>query len=522
MSDTTTRAGKQSSETAGDNAYFQAIMDASNDAIIVADGQGRILRASAATARIFGHTPSSLIGASINLLMPSDIKTLHNALMQRFIDTGTANIMGRGRDVSGQHADGSVIPLHITLTNSTSNGHQTFIAIMQDLRLRRSAESALARSQRLDAIGQMTGGIAHDFNNLLTVVTGNLELLDMRVTDDRLSALIADALDAAEIGANLTSRLTAFARKGILAPTKTDLREVCSSVLGLLERTLGAAYTISTDFPDSPAFALVDPAQLQSALVNLALNARDAMPNGGDLQFAIGNVLIDDSYLAQETDICEGDYIRITVTDTGTGMTADAQARAFEPFFTTKPEGKGTGLGLAMVYGFVRQSGGHITIYSELGHGTSFGVYFPAWHGSEAVETREVASQPDAVSRLANGQVVLIVDDDPKIRRLTAQRLHDLGFRTIQTETGDAAYALLKRGAHIDIVFSDLVMPGKISGYDLAAIVAQDFPDIKILLTSGYVSDAVTRRMTRATDHDILHKPYRYTDLAARLAKLLS
>ena len=522
MPDDTANQGKIAPQTTDDGAYFHAIMDASGDGIVVADKDGCILRANPATARIFGQDLSTLIGGTINTLMPSYMKGLHDGFMQHFLETGTPRILGRGRDVSGQHADGSVIPLHITLTATTVDGRQAFIAIMQDLRSRRSAQAALARSQRLDAIGQMTGGIAHDFNNLLTVVVGNLELLDMQVTDDRLNALIADALDAAEMGASLTSRLMAFARKGMLAPTKTDLRAVCDSVLSILERTLGAAYRISTDFPDSPAWALVDPVQLQSALINLALNARDAMPDGGDLQFTITDVLIDDSYLAQEIDISEGDYIRITVTDTGSGMTADAQARAFEPFFTTKPEGKGTGLGLAMVYGLVRQSGGHITIYSELGHGTSFGVYFPAWHGSTPAENHADTSEPEPFSRMAKGQVVLIVDDDPKIRRLTAQRLHDLGFRTLQTETGDAAYALLQRGTHVDVVFSDLVMPGKIGGYDLAAKVAREFPDIKILLTSGYVSDAVTRRMTHATDYDILHKPYRYADLATRLTKLLA
>lgn len=522
MPDVTTNQGMRIRPVTEDAAYFQAIMDASVDGIVVADEHGCILRANPATARIFGIEPSTLIGATINALMPSYMKGLHDGFMQHFLETGTQRIMGRGRDVSGQHADGSDIPLHITLTNTTVDGRQAFIAIMQDLRSNRNAQAALARSQRLDAIGQMTGGIAHDFNNLLTVVVGNLELLDMQVTDDGQAALIADALDAAEMGASLTSRLMGFARKGTLAPTKTDLREVCDSVLSILERTLGAAYTIRTDFPDSPAWALVDPVQLQSALINLALNARDAMPEGGDLQFTIRDVLIDDSYLAQEIDISEGDYIRITVTDTGSGMAAEAQARAFEPFFTTKPEGQGTGLGLAMVYGLVRQSGGHITIYSELGHGTSFGVYLPAWHGDTANLKKPDASTPAALARFAKGQVVLIVDDDPKIRRLTAQRLHDLGFRTLQTETGDAAYALLQRGVHVDVLFSDLVMPGKIGGYDLAAKVEQEFPDIKILLTSGYVSDAVTRRMTHATDYDILHKPYRYADLAARLADLLT
>lgn len=509
-------------QTLDDGAFFQAIMDASRDAIIVTDEQGIILRANAAVARTFGHDETTLIGTTINALMPENMKTLHDGFMQHYIETGIPRIMGRGRDVSGQHADGSEIPLHITLTNCTHDGRTAFIAIMQNLVSRRNAEAALARSQRLDAIGQMTGGIAHDFNNLLTVVIGNLELLDMRAADGNLQDLITDALDAAEMGASLTSRLMAFARKGTLAPTKTDLREICDSALAILERTLGAAFRITTDFPDTPAWALVDPVQLQSALINLALNARDAMPNGGDLQFAIRHVVIDDTYLAQETDISEGDYVRITVTDTGVGMSADAQARAFEPFFTTKPEGKGTGLGLAMVYGFVRQSGGHITLYSEIGHGTSFGVYFPAWHGNESAEQPHDAAKPNQPARFAKGQVVLIVEDDPKIRRLSVQRLHDLGFRTIQTETGDAAYVLLQKGTHVDILFSDLVMPGRMNGYDLAARVATEYPDIKILLTSGYVSEAVTRQMVRETEYEILHKPYRYADLAARLDALLA
>lgn len=506
-----------------DSAVLHAILDAAVDAIIVSDQNGKILRANAAAARLFQYDIAEMTGQSVNILMPLAMAGLHDGFMSHHIKTGEKRIIGIGRDVEGQRKDKSIFPLHLSVGDAEVGGQRVFVAILHDLTHRKATEDALARSQRLDAIGQMTGGIAHDFNNLLTVIVGNLELLEMRGADDRQMPLIKDALESAELGADLTSRLMVFARRSNLKPINADLREICAETLALLKRTLGANYHIKTDFADDLDEVMIDPVQLQSALMNLALNARDAMGNGGEVQVSIRNVTIDDSYMAQETDIAAGDYVRLSVSDDGAGMSPEAQRRAFEPFFTTKSDSGGTGLGLAMVYGFVRQSGGHVTLYSEQGHGTSFGLYFPALPNPDAQDG--IKGRVDLKSKSSpcgNGETVLIVEDNPKVRRLSVKRIRDLGFTILEAESGDQAYRMLKDGARVDIVFSDLVMPGTLNGYDLAAKITAEFPGLKILLTSGYASDVITGAMAHDRIYDILHKPYRQSDLAHRLQTLLT
>ena len=504
-----------------DSAVLEAIMDAAVDAIVIADKSGTIQRANPAAGRMFKRTARDLVGRNVSCLMPMDMADLHDGFMSHYIETGEKRIIGIGRDVEGLRKDGTVFPLHLSVGHTEIADETVFVGILHDLSHRKATERALARSQRLDAIGQMTGGIAHDFNNLLTVVIGNLELLEKRGADPRQLDLIKDALDAAELGADLTERLMVFARRSDLKPVKTDLCLLCDETLSILRRTLGATYRIKTDFVSDPYMVMVDPAQLQSALMNLALNARDAMAPQGELLISIANVTIDDTYMSQETDIAPGDYVRLSVSDNGAGMSQEAQRRAFEPFFTTKTDSGGTGLGLAMVYGFVRQSGGHITLYSEPGLGTSFGLYFPAvMSGAEPVG----ASDPEAQRArrpMGRGEVVLVVEDNPKVRKLSVQRVRDLGFVTYEADTGDEAYQMLCDGLHVDLVFSDLVMPGELNGYDLAAKLEARFPHIRILLTSGYASDVVTSSLAHDKVYDILHKPYRQSELAQRLHELL-
>lgn len=508
--------------TATDSAILHAIMEAAVDAMVVSDQTGKILRANAAAARMFQFDVDEMLGQSVNMLMPEALAVLHDGFMAHHIKTGEKRIIDIGRDVEGQRKDGTVFPLHLSVGHSEVEGRRIFIGILHDLTNRKATEEALARSQRLDAIGKMTGGIAHDFNNLLTVIVGNLELLEMRGADDRQMPLIKDALESAEMGADLTTRLMVFARRSNLKPVRSDLREVCANTLSLLKRTIGATYRIKTDFAAELDPVMIDPVQLQSALMNLALNARDAMGTGGELLVSIANVTIDDNYMAQETDIEPGDYVRLSVGDDGEGMSLEAQRRAFEPFFTTKAESGGTGLGLAMVYGFVRQSGGHVTLYSELGLGTSFGLYFPAvGHVTEADGVLPTGVKRQEPPR-GKGETILIVEDNEKVRKLSIERIRDLGFATLHAESGDRAYEMLKDGAEVDLVFSDLVMPGTLNGYELAAKITAEFPALKVLLTSGYASDVITGEMAHDVHFDILHKPYRQSELAQRLQALLA
>ena len=509
-------------DVTNDSAILHTIMEAAVDAMVVSDQSGNMLRVNAAAAALFQFAPHEMLGQSVNLLMPDALAALHDGFIARHLETGEKRIIGVGRDVEGQRKDGTTFPLHLSVGRAEVSGQQIFIGILHDLTHRNATEAALARSQRLDAIGQMTGGIAHDFNNLLTIITGNLELLELRGADTRQLPLIKDALESAELGAELTTRLMVFARRSNLNPELSDLRMLCSETLKLLKRTLGANYRIKTGFADDLDPVMIDPVQLQSTLMNLALNARDAMGTGGELLFSIGNISIDDSYMAQETDMEPGDYVRLSVSDNGAGMSLEAQRRAFEPFFTTKSESGGTGLGLAMVYGFVRQSGGHLTLYSELGHGTSFGLYFPAVRQADQKDMPALDRLYEPTSPQGRGETILIVEDSVKVRKLSIERIRDLGFETLEADSGDQAYQMLRDGAEVDLVFSDLVMPGKLNGYDLAAKVAAEFPDLKVLLTSGYASDIVTGSMPRDTPRDILHKPYRQADLAQRLHALLA
>ncbi|WP_185803142.1 PAS domain S-box protein [Pontivivens nitratireducens] len=502
-------------------ALLHAVLEAAVDAIILSDRHGIIMRANPAAGAMFGHATDDMIGKNVSMLMPEALAIKHDGFIQHHIETGEKRIIGIGREVEGLHSDGTVFPLHLSVGRAEVDGRLMFVGILHDLTKRAQTEAALARSQRLDAIGRMTGGIAHDFNNLLTVIMGNLELLDARAPDDAQDALIRDALEAAELGADLTSRLMIFARRSNLKPVKSDLRKLCDSTLVILKRTLGAQIGIRTEYAPDISLVLVDPVQLQSALMNLALNARDSMDGKGELLISIADVTIDDTYMAQEIDVEPGHYVRLSVSDNGAGMTPEAQKHAFEPFFTTKSDSGGNGLGLSMVYGFVRQTGGHITLYSEEGLGTSFGLYFPSLSEKSASAERSHTGRYAAQAPFGKGRKVLVVEDNPNVRRLSVTRLRDLGFEVAEAVNGDEALALLRSGIQIDIVFSDLIMPGSLSGYELAAQVAVEFPHLKVLLTSGYASDIVAARGAVGENHDVLHKPYRQSDLVARLQALL-
>ncbi|WP_394180509.1 PAS domain S-box protein [Yoonia maritima] len=504
-----------------DAALLTAIFDAAVDAIIISDRDGNATRANEAACKLFGYAESEMIGRNVSMLMPEGLARRHDSFINNHIETGEKRIIDIGRDVEGQRKDGSVFPLHLSVGRATVDGELVFIGIMHDLSARRATEEALSRSQRLDAIGQMTGGIAHDFNNLLTVVIGNLELLEMRIDDDKPRTLIQDALEAAELGADLTSRLMVFARNSMLNPETCNLNDACEKSLSILKRTLGAKYAIKTKFHEDLPMVLIDPTQLQTSIMNLALNARDAMKDGGKLVFETEKVVIDDSYVAQEIDFDTGSYVRLTISDSGEGMSRETQRRAFEPFYSTKENGKGTGLGLSMVYGFVRQSGGHVTLYSELGHGTSFSLYFPAIDEAELDAVTGTSKRGDELPNFA-GHLVLVVEDNARVRKLSVERLHDLGFKTIEAETADEAYAMLKTEPDVVGLFSDIVMPGTMSGYELANLVRVEFPKVKILLTSGYSEDVVFQAHDDDSAFQMIRKPFRQAELAHRLQALFS
>jgi PAS domain S-box-containing protein len=498
-------------------ALLDALLDTAVDAIVVADAGGRILRANRAAATMFRHPPEALPGADLGMLMTPDMAARHQGFVDHHLATGERRMIGIGRELTGRRADGTVFPLHVSIGRAEAGGAPVFVGILHDRSRRRQAEAALTRAQRMDAVGQMTGGIAHDFNNILTIVTGNLELLEMAEPAPREAGLIADALSAAGMGADLTSRLLLFSRKGELRPERLELGTVVEDALKLLRRTLSARIRIERVPADAPWPVTLDPTQLQTAIINLALNAQDAMPEGGRLRIETENVVIDDDYVAQDLDIAPGRYVRLSVMDDGVGMTPEQRARALEPFYTTKPPGKGTGLGLSMVYGYVRQSGGHVAIYSEPGRGTAVALYFPAAEGEAAPRAQAAAAAP----RVGRGERVLVVEDDASVRRISEARVAALGFAPVGARDADEAWALLEARPDIRLVFSDLVMPGSMTGEDLARRIAAERPEVAVLLTSGFSGGMANLEGIEGAPR-LLRKPYRQADLAHAFAELLA
>lgn len=384
---------------------------------------------------------------------------------------------------------------------------------------RRMAER-LARTQRLQAVGELTGGVAHDFNNLLTVIQGNAEMLGdtFRNRDDE-AAELADMIDsAARRGAELTQRLLAFARRQALEPAAVDVGALLSAMEGLLRRTLGANVELEFKTAADTWPALIDSTQLETAVLNLVLNARDAMPNGGWLTIEIGNTSLGQTYADSRFDVVPGDYVLVAVSDSGIGIGSDDIDHVFEPFFTTKQKSRGTGLGLSMVYGFVKQSHGHVAIYSEPGEGTSVKLHLPR------ALSGEVESPPKAVSDGIEGgdAVVLLVEDDDLVRRYTHDLLVSLGYRVEVAGSGPEAIEILKRAGSVDLLLTDVVMPGGMSGPDVADAASSMCPGIAVLFMSGYTENAIVHHGRLDPGVKLLSKPFRRRELARKVKEVLA
>ncbi|MFZ0695166.1 MAG: PAS domain-containing protein [Alphaproteobacteria bacterium] len=381
----------------------------------------------------------------------------------------------------------------------------------------RDSEMRLRQAQKMEALGQLTGGIAHDFNNLLSVIMGNLELiLERAQKDTALKKLAQAALDGSLRGAKLTQRLLAYSRKQSLQPKVINLSERLPEINTLLRPALGEQINIVIDAAADLWPVCVDPSQIDDLILNLALNARDAMPKGGTLTIEAANVRRDDD---TAPDLASGDYVQLTVSDTGTGMPPEVLERAFEPFFTTKGIGKGSGLGLSMVYGFVKQSKGHIKIYSEVGHGTTVNIYLPR---AEATSATEVAPSVAVVDLSTNNELILVVEDNDEVRNVVVKQLADLGYRALEAETGEAALDLIDRHKDIDLVLSDVVMRGGMDGYELARQARRRRAGLGILLMSGFTMKSAMDRFADSEDFELLKKPYRKHDLALKLRQLLT
>jgi signal transduction histidine kinase/DNA-binding response OmpR family regulator len=380
------------------------------------------------------------------------------------------------------------------------------------------AHSQLRQSQKLEAVGQLTGGVAHDFNNVLQVITGNLQLLQMSLAGNpEAQRRLESAAFAADRGAKLSSQLLAFARRQPLQPIAINVGKILRGMDDLLRRALGESVQIETVVAGGLWTTLVDPHQLENVILNLAINARDAMKGDGKLTLELANAMLDDSYAASESEVVPGQYVMLAISDTGSGMPAEIIARAFEPFFTTKPEGEGTGLGLSMAYGFVKQSSGHIKIYSEIGSGTTIKIYLP-----RSMQAEVEMSKPSAGPIAGGKETILVVEDDLVVQGTVVDILSGLGYRILKANDGQSALNVLQSGVPVDLLFTDVVMPGTLRSPDLARQAKQIFPDIEVLFTSGYTQNAIVHGGRLDPGVELISKPYRREDLARKVRNMLS
>jgi len=497
----------------------RGIIDSALDAFVQTDMDGRILDWNSQAETIFGWPRADALGKNfIDLVVAgADHDDLKSGLA-RFLERGEDGILGRRRELIARRRDGDEFRAELSVTALKRREGLVFNGFFRDLTEQAAAEERLRQAEKMEALGQLTGGIAHDFNNILTVITGTIEILAGAVAHEpQLAAITRMIDDAAARGAELTQHLLAFARKQPLQPRETDVNTLIIDTVKMLRPTLGEHIEIESVFEDEECVATVDPNQLATAILNLSLNARDAMPNGGKLILETGAAFLDENYASTHGDVRSGRFILIAVSDTGTGIPAAMIEKVFNPFFTSKGPGKGTGLGLSMVYGFVKQSAGHIQIYSEEGHGTTIKLYLPPGSGdlpvSEAFETPAVQG---------GKETILVVEDDKLVRDYVLTQLHSLGYVTLEAANAAEALAIVEAGSDFDLLFTDVIMPGAMNGRQLADELQTRRPGLKVLFTSGYTENAIIHHGRLAPGVLLLAKPYRKSDMDLMIRKALA
>lgn len=501
------------------NATLSALIEASPVAIASLGLKLDILTWNRAAEQIFGFPQAELLGRPCGILLPDTEPEALEPLRSQLL---AGNVV-RGINLPLRRRDGTLMQVRVSGAPlfDGEGSPRGFVICLEDITERQAVEEQLRQSQKMEAVGQLTGGIAHDFNNLLGIIIGNLDLLRGRPNLDEDSAeILNDASEAALRGADLTRRLLAFARRQPLQPRRVDINTLVSGTAKLLHRTLGTTIEVRLSLAADLGAVLVDPTQLATALTNLAVNARHAMPHGGQLVISTRNAFLDAAYAAQHAEVTAGSYVALEVTDTGAGMPPDILARAFEPFFTTKDVGMGTGLGLSMVFGFAKQSDGHVKIYSEVGHGTTVRLYLPEVPETKRDKTTDTSA--DEMPLAQRCETVLAVEDDDKLRRLLVRQLMELGYTVLEAEGPQLALALLAEGARVDLLLTDVVMPGGISGWELARDATRLRPGLRTVFTSGFPNGAFGSHGGVPEGAHLLAKPYRKEELARMVRRRLA
>jgi PAS domain S-box-containing protein len=494
---------------------FRGAFETAPHGIALVGLDGRWLKVNRAVVEMLGYDEEELLNTDFQTIThPDDLEDSLD-LIHQVLEGAIESYQMEKRYI---RKDGEIVStlLSVSLVRDTEGRPMHFVSQLLDLTERKEIEAQLVQSQKMEAIGQLTGGIAHDFNNLLTVILGNARLLERRLANGDVAVAkgLSAIAGAAQRGASLIQRLLAFSRKEKIEPKAVDGRELISGLQDMMRRTLGEGVEIETRFADGPLDLFADPNLLEAAILNLATNARDAMPEVGTLTLAVETTRVEIHDCGPAPKLAPGDYVVISVSDTGSGIPAEQLDRIFEPFFTTKEVGKGTGLGLSMVFGFVKQSGGLVKVKSEVGRGTTFRLLLPKAKGADA--TRPDASEP--ANSPGNGhETILVAEDEPAVRAVAVAILEDLGYRVIECENGPDALAKLDRQRAIDLLFTDMVMPGGLTGLDLAARARELIPDLKVLYTTGYDSGTNATNGALPDGTGVLAKPYE----AAELAKLV-
>jgi PAS domain S-box-containing protein len=499
---------------------FRAVLEASHNAIVGVDAIGQIIFVNPQVEETFGYSRGELFGQRVELLLPEGVADRHDAHRAGFMAHPVARPMGIGLDLAGRRKDGGEFPVEISLSPvETTDGLQVFATVV-DITARKVAETQLVQAQKLESIGRLAGGIAHDFNNMLFAILGYAELLSQDLAPDRRAHLdpetalrsVSGISQAAERAATLTQQLLAFSRRQVVTPRVMDLNDAVRAVEPMLHRLIGENLRLVVKL-DSAAHRLrADPGQLDQILVNLVVNARDAMPEGGIVTIETGNAVFDEPYGLEHFEVTPGSYVMLAVSDTGQGMDKETRLHIFEPFFTTKEVGKGTGLGLATIYGIVRQAGGHIWLYSEPGRGTTFKLYFPQVDAAMLDQ-----SAPELDQSSAGAGTVLVVEDETAVRDMTRMVLERAGYRVIALADGAEAMARIQGlNDPVDVLVTDVVMPN-MSGIELAERLIDRYPRVGIVLLSGYTAETLNLERITGRGATFVAKPVSAKDLLAAI-----
>lgn len=498
-------------------ALLRSVLDSVEDAILTTDSKGVVTSANRATERLFGFTVDELLGKNVSSLMPDQHRREHDRYISDYLRKKIPRVIGIGREVEARRKDGSTFPAELTISEFVRDGEQEFTGVLRDITARRQLEDQFRQAQKMEAVGRLAGGVAHDFNNLLTVINGYSELVLSELSTDHESrnALVA-IRDAGDRASRLTEQLLAFSRKSIVEIKLVELNELVLESAKFLRRLIGEDIALTVKTEQEPIFVMIDPGQLEQVLMNLAVNARDAMPTGGALMIETRRTILSRRVDPTQANLPEGEYASLSVTDTGRGMTSEVREKAFEPFFTTKAVGKGTGLGLAVVHGIVQQAGGAVRVESKMGEGTSFQILLPTVNDS--VQSSMVIEQ-SAVPR--GEETILVVEDEDAVRKLVRVALEGQGYRVLAASNAKEGLAqLLAHPNEVDLLLTDVIMP-ETSGSELAATLRRTEPKLRVLFMSGYTNDALDRHGLEGTVDQFIQKPFSPLSLARRVREIL-